>query len=34
MRFSEWDEGSQPGSVSDDAADLIANGLVLKTPKP
>ncbi len=33
MRFSEWDEGSLPGSVSDDAADLIANGLALKTTK-
>jgi AcrR family transcriptional regulator len=27
MRFAEWDEGSMPGKVADDVADLLAYGL-------
>jgi AcrR family transcriptional regulator len=27
MRFAEWDEGSKPGKVADDVADLLAYGL-------
>ncbi|MDZ4729771.1 MAG: TetR/AcrR family transcriptional regulator [Xanthomonadales bacterium] len=33
MRFSEWDDGSKPGSVADDVADLLAYGLSRQTRK-
>ncbi len=34
MRFAEWDEGSKPGKVADDVADLLAYGLAAKTREP
>ncbi|HKX56509.1 MAG TPA: TetR/AcrR family transcriptional regulator [Xanthomonadales bacterium] len=34
MRFAEWDEGSKPGKVADDVADLLAYGLSRKSRKP
>ncbi len=34
MRFSEWDEGSVPGSVADDVADLLTYGLSSKPRQP
>lgn len=33
MRFSEWDEGSMPGKVADDVADLLAHGLSAKSTR-
>lgn len=33
MRFAEWDEGSKPGKVANDVADLLAHGLAAKTRK-
>ncbi|HET6564256.1 MAG TPA: TetR/AcrR family transcriptional regulator [Xanthomonadales bacterium] len=33
MRYSEWDEGSKPGKVADDVADLLTHGLAAKTDK-
>ena len=33
MRFSEWDEGSKPGQVADDVADLLTHGLAAKSRK-
>jgi len=34
MRYSEWDEGSAPGTVADDVADLLTYGLSNKARQP